>query len=106
MTLIFRVETTDVAYSALKLQHSDSSGSGYADVTGADFSAALPGASDSAKYWVWNVDLRGKKQYYKVVATVGNGSTGSYLSAHAILSRKAVGPLTASDRGAAQQLFA
>ena len=92
---------------ALKLQTSDTDGS-YADLTGAIYgtstdisgaTSALPSSTDDNKFFVFEVDLRGKKRYFDLVATAGNGAAGTYLSAFAILSRGEQTPITAAGRG-------
>ena len=95
--------------AALKMQSSDASGSGFADVTGLDCNgdtdidgsaAALPSATDDNSLVVFQVDLRGQKRYFDLVATAGNGSTGSFGSAVAILSKGAVSAVTSAAMGA------
>ena len=109
LTVIFNLGATDVAMAALKLQSSDVSGSGFADVTGLDCdgdtdidgsAAALPSATDDNNLVVFQVDLRGQKRYFDLVATAGNGAAGSYGSAVAILSKGAVSAVTSTAMGA------
>ena len=109
LTVIFSVGATDIAMTALKLQSSDTSGSGFADVTGLVMgtstdidgnTSALPSATDDNNLIVFQVDLRGQKRYFDVVATAGNGSTGTFGSCVAFLSKGAVTPTSASDMGA------
>jgi hypothetical protein len=98
---------TDIAMTALKLQESDTDGS-YADVTGlvygtsvsiAGTTAALPTATDDNKCFKFEVDLRGRKRYFDLVATCGDGSTGTFATAFALLSRATDTPVTAAERG-------
>lgn len=98
---------TDIAMTALKLQTSDTDGS-YADLTGAVYgtssdiagsTSALPSATDDNKCFKFEVDLRGKKRYFDLVATCGDGAAGTYITAFAILSRGEAPTLTASGRG-------
>ena len=98
---------TDIAMAALKLQESDDDSS-YADVTGlvygtssgvAGATSAVPSGGDDNKCFAFEVDMRGRKRYLKLVATAGNGSTGTYLTAFALLSRAADGPVTKTERG-------
>ncbi len=100
------VGATDVAMTALKLQESDTDGS-YADVTGlvygtsasiAGTTAALPTATDDNKCFKFEVDLRGRKRYFDLAATAGSGSTGTFLTAFALLSRATDTPVTATER--------
>ena len=98
---------TDIALTALKLQESDTD-SGYADIAGANFStgtqsdgsaAALPTATDDNKIFGFSLDLRGRKRWIKVVATVGNGVSGAFLAVLAILSRAEQVPNSKTARG-------
>ena len=98
---------TDIAMTALKLQESDTDGS-YADVTGliygtsagiAGTTAALPIATDDNKCFKFEVDLRGRKRYFDLVATAGDGAAGTFLTAFALLSRASDHPVSASERG-------
>lgn len=109
LTVIVNIGATDIAMSALKLQSSDSSGSGFADIDGLDCdgdtdidgnAATLPSASDDNNLVLFQVDLRGQKRYFDLVATAGDGSAGTFASAVAILSKGAVSPVSASDMGA------
>jgi hypothetical protein len=88
--VFFSLGATDIAMGALKLQQSDDSGmSGAADITGAVYGAsgapALPSATDDNKVYAFHVSLQGKKRYLDLVATAGNGSTGTYGSGIAVL---------------------
>jgi hypothetical protein len=56
----------------LKIQESDVSGSGFADVDGAAF-AQITEDNDNAVY-VGRLDLTGRKRYLRVVATVGTAA--------------------------------
>lgn len=105
--ILVSLGATDIAMAALKLQQSDASGSGFADITGAvggtDFT--LPTADDDNKIVAFFVDLRGKKRYLDLVATAGNGSTGTYASVLAILSEGAITPDDITDRGLVAQVI-
>lgn len=112
-TIVFSLGATDIAMAALKVQESDTSGSGFADVTGLVYgtsnntggsASTLPSATDDNKLFLFQVDLRGRKRYLDLVATAGNGTAGSYGSAIAILSRGELGPETAAEQGASQIL--
>ena len=108
-TIIFNLGATDIAMAALKVQQSDTSGSGFADITGATAdggtdiaggTAALPSATDDGNVIVFQIDLKGKKRYLDLVATAGNGTTGTYGSAVAILTKGASAPTTVAASGA------
>ena len=90
------VGATDIAMTALKVTESDTSGSGHADVTGLDFdgdtdisgsAAALPSATDDNKCFVCEIDLRKRKRYLDLTATVGDGTAGAFVMAFALLDR-------------------
>lgn len=100
---------TDIAITALKLEESDVSGSGYADVPNATFSAganvdgvalALPSATDDGQPHVFQVNLVGRKRYVRVVATFGDGAAGGFIAATARLSSVGFLSPTSTDRAA------
>lgn len=102
----------DIAATALKLQSSNTDGS-YADVTGlvygtstniAGSTSSLPSATDDNKFFLFQVDLRGQKRFFDLVATLGDGAAGTYIAAFARLSRGSDGPVTAAELGAADCL--
>lgn len=108
-TIIVNIGATDIAMAALKVQESDTSGSGFADITGLDMdgdtdidggTAALPSATDDNNLVVFQVDLRGRKRYLDLVATAGNGTSGTFASAVAILTKGAVTAGTIAETGA------
>ena len=87
--VILQLGATDIAMTALKVQHSDTSGSGFADITGATFDGgtdvdgttlALPSATDDTQTCVFQINLDGLKRYLKVVATFGNGTAGGFIA--------------------------
>lgn len=95
LVIPIQLGATDIAVSALKLQESDTSGSGFADITGATFSGgttvdgvtlALPSATDDNQPHVFQVNLVGRKRYIKVVCTFGDGTAGGFVAATAILT--------------------
>lgn len=100
---------TDIDITALKVQESDDSGmSGAADVTGlvygtsldiAGSTSSLPSATDDDKCFAFEINLQGRKRYLDLVATVGNGSVGGYVTAFALLSRASDVPVTKTERG-------
>ena len=107
----------DIALTALKLQESDDSGmSGAADITGCVFGtstnpdtnavSALPTATDDNKFFTFYVDLQGRKRYIDLVATGGDGATGTFLTAWADLFNGNEVPDSATDRGCAANLIA
>jgi len=100
---------TDVALTVLKMQQSDASGSGFADIDGMAYGGtgnpALPTATDDNKVFAFHLDCRGLKRYLDLAATIGDGSTGAYFTAFAILSRGKESPDTAAKRGCAAEIF-
>lgn len=116
LTVLIILGATDIAMAALKLQTSDTDSS-YADLDGADFNgdtmsdgnaAALPAASgatgDNTIHAI-QVNLKGKKRFFDLVATGGDGTSGAYIMAVAILSRGETAPSTFAGRGFAQELL-
>jgi len=112
-TIAIQVGATDIAMAVLKVQESDTSGSGFADVTGlvygtstntAGDTSALPTATDDNDIFLFDIDLRGRKRYLKVAATAGDGTNGTYLSGMALLTQAEIGPTTAAGKGANQVL--
>ena len=107
MTIYCHIGATDIAMAALKVTESDSSGSGYADITGTvvgtaanitGSTSALPSATDDNKFMAFDIALNGsRKRYYKVSATAGDGSAGTFMSAFAVLERKDHGGDSAHD---------
>ncbi len=92
------IGATDIAMTALKMQETDTSGSGYSDVSGTDFSSssnldvggtalALPSATADTTWRVIHLDLRGRKRYQDLVMTIGDGTAGGWYYAFGILSR-------------------
>ena len=68
----------DIAMAVLKLQHSDTD-SNYADITGSDLASL---AVDTADGKAIRYFLKPSKRYCDLVMTTGDGSAGTYLSAH------------------------
>lgn len=83
--------------SVLKVQQSDTAGSGQVDVSGYTITAGAGsttgGTGAVARF---NVDLRGKKRYLTVVATPGNSAT---VASVARLSKLEDLPITAAAMG-------
>ncbi|OYP34139.1 hypothetical protein [Rhodopirellula sp. MGV] len=109
LTLICNVGATDIAMAAMKLQASHETGTGFVDVDGLDMdgdtdafggTAALPSATDDNSLVVFQADLKkGNYRYWDLVATAGDGSTGTYLSVVAILTEGERAPNTAAQYG-------
>ena len=106
LTVVYEVGATDTAHTVLKLQETETTGAGYADVPNATFAAALPGAGAGSTLYVFLIDLRYRQRYQKLVSTLGAGATGANVSAVAILSRSAESPVTNAQKGVAGQVYA
>jgi hypothetical protein len=108
---------TDIAMAALKVQTADAD-TGYADLPNGDFSTgimtdgnasilpAASGATGDNTIHAVHIDLRGKKRWFDLLATGGDGSVGAYFTVIAILSRPKISPSTMAGRGLAQELAA
>lgn len=98
------IGATDVGFTTFKLQESDDNTT-FTDIPGADFSVApltLPASTNSDTLWEWQVDLRGsRKRYLRPAITVGNGTSGAFVSATAELSRAEQAPYNAATQGLA-----
>lgn len=112
-TIYAALGATDIAMAALKVQESDVSGSGQADITGLVYgtsvntegdTSALPTALEDGGIFGFDVDLRGRKRYLTVIATAGDGAAGTFLIALALLGREEDGAATAALRGCLQML--
>lgn len=99
---------TDIALTALSLQESDTSGSGHANVTGLVYgtstdidgnTSSLPSATNDNGVFAFEVDLRGRKRYLDVAATVGNGTSGAFVTIQTLLFRAKELPTSISDKG-------
>lgn len=97
------IQTGNVAadMTALKLQHCETSGGVYTDVTGGNFGATTPlplASGGDNGLWAIFVTLSGAgKRFYKVVATGGAGAT--LIAGLAIFTRAGVAPDTMALRG-------
>lgn len=98
----------DIAATVLKVGESDTDGS-YVDIlafgtdnqiTGAV--SVLPSATDDNKFFVFQIDMRGRKRYLKLAITCGDGAAGTYVTAWAELGRPNKLPTIAADFGASQ----
>ena len=108
---------SDIAMTALKVQESDTSGSGMADITGLVYgtstlptadggaTSALPSATDDGTVFAFFISLQGRKRYLDVVATAGDGAAGTFASGIAVLYKAEQVPTTATDRGLAANLI-
>ena len=104
---------SDIAMAVFKLQESSTSGSGFADVTGAIYgtsentggsTSTLPSATDDGLIFAIECDLRARKRYLDLSITAGDGVVGTFAVAWCELWRAHEIPETASERGASQIL--
>lgn len=104
-TIVVQLGATDIALTALKVQSSDASGGSYVDITGATFAGgtspdgttlALPSGTDDNQVAVFQIDMRGKNPFLKVVATFGDGSAGGFIAASAVLTKAHLSPATSA----------
>ncbi len=107
-TVVFQLGANDIAVAVLKMQESDTSGSGMADITGLIYgtstnidgvTSVLPTATDDNKLWAFHIDMRGRKRYLDLVATNGDGTVGGFAAAVAFLTRAEQVPVTAAEAG-------
>jgi hypothetical protein len=105
-TIIVQLGATDIGMTALKVQNSATSGGSYVDITGATFDdgagmggavLALPSATDDGQTCVFQIDMRNKNPFLKVVATFGNGSAGGFVAAVCVLSRGKISPVLSAE---------
>jgi len=93
----FTAATTSYA-SVLKVQESDASGSGQADISGVSITAGA-GSTTGANVGAvarFNIDLRGRKRYLTVVTSPGNTVA---VVTNARLSKSEQFPVTATESG-------
>lgn len=119
LEIIVILGATDIALTALKVQESDAEASSTsltsgADITGTRFgtdnndagaASTLPSATDDNHLFSFKIDLRGRKRYLLPVITVGNGTSGAYVTVIALLSRPQQGPRLAADAGYTQRMM-
>ncbi len=107
LTILVTFGAMDIAMAALKVQTSDTTGASFADLSGyvggTDFT--LPSATADNTMYAFNIDLRGKKRYFDLVATGGDGAAGTYMNVVAILSRASEVPITATTKGLAVEII-
>lgn len=107
------IGATDIAFTACAVTESDTSGSGHANVTGLVFgtssnhvgtTSTLPSATDDNKFFIFDINLLGRKRYLDLTLTIGDGTAGGYAAVWCELSRAEDTPTTAAQRGAAEIL--
>ena len=101
-TVIVQSGVLGATMDELSVGHSDTSGSGFAAITGGTFTDPVTSTDDN-KIFVAFVDLRKAKRYLKLVADPG--AAASLVSCVCLLHRAEVTPTSATERGVAQQLI-
>lgn len=104
LQIVFTRVTASAAQTlaALAVQESDiTDATGFASVTGYTAVASIVGGTNttSALPTVFNIDLRGKKRYFRVNGT--QSATAGSLAVTATLGRAEQSPITASGQGCA-----
>lgn len=115
---VLSIGATDVAFTALKVQESDTLTDATtlatpSDVTGLvvgtsvdpvdGTTSVLPSATDDGGALCFTVENLGRKRYLQLVAVAGNGTTGTAMSCQAFILPEE-GPTTASQRGYLEHL--
>lgn len=88
--------------TVVKWQESDTTGTGFTDITGAAHTALVD--ADDGIQLVTFLDLRGRKRFLQPVITTGS-TNACLLAAYVILYRAEDAPDSASERGVQEQLF-
>lgn len=106
LTVIGILGATDFALTVWSVTESDTSGGTPEAITaltavGTTGDGRLPTGTDDDKIFSFFIDLKGRKRYLDVNATIGNGSTGGFIAILAILSRAEEAPNTTAERGLA-----
>jgi hypothetical protein len=65
----------------------------------------LPSATDDNKLYAIHVDLKGRKRFLDLSLTGGNGENGTYAIAWVDLYDGVEYPISAAERGFAQEAF-
>lgn len=114
--IFFLIGALDIALSVAKVMESDDSGmSGETAVPGCTMgtdandtgsTSTLPSATDDNKFYKFEIDMKGRKRYLDLNVTMGDGSTGGFVTAWAHLHEADEPPITASEKGVAQLMRA
>ena len=105
LDVYFMFGAMDIAMAALSIGQSDTDGSYVALADFATLPATLPSATSDGTIFAFHVNLIGKKRYFDVTATTGDGNAGTYACAWAVLSRAGQAANSATTRGIAQEIF-
>lgn len=116
--VVVLIGALDIALTALKLQEADAASDATTLTSGADITASvfgtavndtgsastLPSATDDNKFFTFEVDCRGRKRFLKPIITMGDGSTGGFVTCWAELDRGEQVPTTAAQKGVSQNM--
>ena len=107
LSIVVQFGAMDIAVTTMKVQESDTSGSGFADITGTvgGTSFTLPIATSDNGIYVFHLDLRKRKRYIDLSLTVGDGVAGTYVSVLGIYSRGKESPVGATAKGLAAEII-
>lgn len=79
----------------VRIQESDVTGSGWADITGAVFTQVTTAASNDLKLYVGRIHLGGRKRYLRAFAAIAN--VAADMSVHCILTSGISLPVTQAN---------
>jgi len=99
---------TDIAIAEMSLYESDTADGTFTKISASDYNtqASLPAADDDNKVFAWHVSLGGeRKRYIQINLKAGDGATGTYAVAFAVLSQANQTPNSAAERGLKAELF-
>jgi hypothetical protein len=97
---LIAVGATDIATAAApKIQESDTSGSGFGDVSGGGLADAITATEDNKFFAIHFPDLTKFKRYLKCVMTAGDGTVGTNAAVVWLLGRADEVPGGASGQG-------
>jgi hypothetical protein len=111
---LIHLGASDIAMAALKVQESDALSSATALNTGTDIAlgdfsvspATLPSATADNTFLLVSIPVTGaRKRYFNLVATAGDGSNGTFITACWIKESLDEAPNTATKRGLGQHLI-
>lgn len=108
--VMVRLGATDIALTELALYFSDTDSAGAATIdadltfSGSTGTSRLPQATDDNELFVLRVDLRDKSRYVFLGCTVGDGTSGGFVVAEAILFGGGESLKTVTERGAVAEL--
>lgn len=106
--VIVQLGATDGGLTALQVTESDTTGSGHTAVTGlvygtstntAGSTSALPSQASDDTTRAFFIDLRARKRYLDLDITAPNTTSGSYVTAFALLFKPGIAPNTAAEWG-------